>query len=168
MTTPSSSNPLPHPPALRPRETIIASGEVAPDFVLPTQDKADWRLSDALKNGPVALCFFPMAFTGVCGTEMKCISAETAALKAKGVQVVGVSCDSWPVLKAWATAEEFSHTLLADMHRHVCRAYGLYWPDLNVAWRGTVVIGKDGKVQWSQKREIKQAMNLDEVLAATA
>jgi alkyl hydroperoxide reductase subunit AhpC len=51
------------------------------------------------------------------------------------------------------------------MHRQVCKAYGIYWPDLNVAGRGTVIIARDGKVKWSQKREIKDAMNFDQVLA---
>jgi peroxiredoxin len=153
---------------LRPRDTIPAKGDVAPDFELPDQDKTPWRLSTALAKGPVALCFYPMAFTGVCGSEMRCLSAESDKLRARGLQVVGISCDSWPALKAWSQAEHLTHPLLADMHRAVCRAYGLYWPDLNVSWRGTVIVEPDGKVLWSQKREIKQAMDLDEVLAAVS
>jgi peroxiredoxin len=151
---------------LKSRDTVPAKGEVAPDFELPDQDKTSWKLSSTLMDGPVALCFYPMAFTGVCSAEMKCLSHDTAKLKARGLQVVGISCDSWPALKAWSSAEHFTHPLLADMHRSVCRAYGLYWPDLNVAWRGTIIVGPDGKVLWSQKREIKQAMDLDQILAA--
>ncbi len=159
MTTPAT---------LAPRETILAPGQLAPDFELSTQDRQPWRLSDALKQGDVVLCFFPFAFTGVCGTEMKCISEEASRWRAKGMQVVGVSCDSWAALKAWAEKEGFTHTLLSDLHRSVCRGYGLFWSDLNVAWRGTVVVGRGGKVLWSQKREIKNAMALDEVLAAVS
>ncbi|MGD9689975.1 MAG: redoxin domain-containing protein [Phycisphaerales bacterium] len=157
-----------NPETLTPRDQVIEPGQVAPDFTLPDQEKHDWTLSKELEHGPVALCFFPMAFTGVCGAEMRCVTSEAAKWKSRGVRVVGVSCDSWPVLKAWSNVEGFAHPLLADMHRRVCRAYGLYWPELNVAWRGTVIVRRDGKVAWSQKREIKQAMNLEEVLAATA
>lgn len=157
---------------LKPRDTIIPPGEPAPDFTLKDQNRADWGLSDALKKGDVALCFYPLSFTGVCASEMKCITAEMTTWSAMGARVVGISCDSFAVQKAWAEKEGFTHTLLADMHRQVCRAYGLYWPDLNVAWRGTVVIGKaadgNGKVKWSQKREIKEAMKFDEVLAKLA
>lgn len=157
---------------LSPRDRPIQAGEPAPDFTLKDQTRADWKLSDAVKKGDVVLCFFPMAFTGVCGTEMKCVTAEIGKWQAKGAQVVGVSCDSFAVLKEWADKEGFKQAMLADMHRQVCKAYGFFWPDLNVASRGTVVIGKDpsgrGTVKWAQAREIPKAMNLDEVLAAVA
>jgi peroxiredoxin len=157
---------------LRPRAGVIGVGEVAPDFTLLDQNRQEWRLSDAVKKGDVVLCFYPMSFTGVCGTEMKCVSAEVASWQAKGAQVVGVSCDSFAVQKAWSDAEAFKQPLLADMHRAVCRAYGLYWPELNVASRGTVVIGRsasgEGRVKWVQAREVKKAMDWQEVLAAMA
>jgi alkyl hydroperoxide reductase subunit AhpC len=54
------------------------------------------------------------------------------------------------------------------MHRQVCKAYGLYWADLNVANRGTVVIGKSadgkGKIKFIQAREPGKAMDWDAVL----
>jgi peroxiredoxin len=112
------------------------------------------------------LCFYPMDFSPVCSTEMKCASDELARWKAKGATVVGISCDSFFVHDAWARSLGLQQTLLADMHRQVCKAYGIYWPDLNISGRGTVVVGRDGKVRWSQKREIKDAMNPDQVLAA--
>jgi peroxiredoxin len=155
--------------ALKPREKLIASGEAAPDFTLKDQHKNDWKLSDALKKGDVVLCFFPLAFTGVCSTEMKCVNDEMNKWTVRGAQVVGISCDSFATLKAWADQLGLKQTLLADMHREVCKAYGLYWADLNVSTRGTVVIGKSatgqGKVTWSQGREPGKAMSFDEVLA---
>ena len=150
------------------RDTLIAPGETAPEFELQDHDRKPWRLSEALTRGDVVLCFFPFAFTSVCGTEMKCITEEAARWRDKGVQVIGVSCDSWAALKAWAEKEGYTQTFVSDLHRKVCRAYGLYWADLNVAWRGTVAIGRGGKVLWSQKREIKTAMTFDEVLAAVS
>ncbi|MBM4108404.1 MAG: redoxin domain-containing protein [Phycisphaerae bacterium] len=157
-------------PGLTPRSAPIGVGDPAPDFVLKDQNRADWRLCDALRKGDVVLCFFPLAFTGVCGTEMKCVSDEMDRWRSKGAQVVGVSCDSFASLKAWADQMGLKQTLLADMHRDVCKAYGLYWEDLNVAARGTVVIAQSpdgqGKVEWAQAREPAKAMNFDEVLAS--
>lgn len=150
------------------RHEPIRVGEIAPDFTLLDQNKKLWTLSEALKKGDVVLCFYPMSFTGVCGTEMKCVSTEMAKWAAKLAQVVGISCDSFAVQKAWSEAEGFKQTLLADMHRQVCQGYGFYWPELNVASRGTVVIGRNpggkGKVKWVQARELKSAMNFDEVM----
>lgn len=151
---------------LKPRDTFISKGETAPDFVLKDQNKNEWRLSDALKKGEVVLCFYPLDFSPVCSTEMKCASDEMTRWASKGAQVIGVSCDSFFTHEAWAKSMGLKQTLLADMHRAVCKAYGIYWPDLNVSGRGTIVIGTDGRVKWSQKREIKDAMNNEEVLAA--
>lgn len=155
---------------LTPRHSPLQAGDEAPDFTLKDQNKNDWSLSKALERGLVVLSFFPMAFSSVCSTEMKCITDELASWKAKGAEPVGISCDSFFVQKAWADSLGLKHTLLADMHREVCKAYGLYWPDLNVSTRGTVIVekGPDGKprVKWAQSREIPQALKADEVLAA--
>ncbi|MEO1130793.1 MAG: redoxin domain-containing protein [Planctomycetota bacterium] len=151
---------------LTPRQTPIATGETAPDFTLMDQDRNDWTLSEALKSGDVVLCFYPMDFSSVCSTEMKCATDEMAQFTGKGAQVVGVSCDSFFTHAAWAESLGLKLPLLADMHRSVCKAYGLYFADLNVAARGTIVIGQDGTVKWVQAREIGNAMDLDEVIAA--
>ena len=157
---------------LRPRDAFVSAGETIQDFSIQDQERKEWRLSEAAKKGDVVLCFFPFAFTGVCGTEMKCISAEMGSWQKKGAQVVGVSCDSPFVLKEWAAKEGFKHTMLSDLHRQVCQSLGIYWADMNVAGRGTVIVGQsaDGKlkVKWAQQREIKAAMKWDEVLAAVS
>lgn len=151
------------------RATPIAVGDDAPDFTLTDQHRKEWRLADAVKSGDVVLCFFPLAFTGVCSAEMKCVNDEMAQWQSRGATVVGISCDSFAALKAWADQLGLRQTLLADMHRRVCRAYGLYWPELNVARRGTVVIGRAadgrGRVKAVQSREPGNAMNWEDVLA---
>ena len=153
-------------PNLPPRDTFISKGENAPDFVLKDQAKAEWKLSEALTKGDVVLCFYPLDFSPVCSTEMKCASDEMGRWASKGATVVGVSCDSFFTHEAFAKSLGLKQTLLADMHRSVCKSYGIYWPDLNVSGRGTVVIGSDGRVKWSQRREIKDAMSIEEVLAS--
>lgn len=162
---------MPH-AALSPRDSLIKPGDPAPDFTLPDQDRQDWSLAEHLTTGDVVLCFFPFAFTSVCATEMECLSKEIARWSAQGATPVGVSCDSFAALKAWAQRDGYTHTMLSDLHRSVCRAYGLYWNDLNVAQRGTVIISKatDGTptVKWAQAREPGSGMDLDQVLAELA
>jgi peroxiredoxin len=154
---------------LQPRSARLAVGDVAPDFTLVDQNRKEWKLSDAVKKGDVVLCFFPLAFTSTCSTEMRCVNDEMAKWSAKGATVVGVSCDSFASLKAWADQLGLKQTLLSDIHRQVCKAYGLFWPELNVSSRGTLVIGKasdgQGKIKFSQGREPGKAMNWEEVVA---
>ncbi len=155
---------------LTPRPQPITAGEPAPDFTLLDQDRKEWKLSEAAKTSDVVLCFYPLDFSPVCSTEMKCVTDEMDRFASKGAKIVGISCDSFFTHKAWADSLGLRQTLLADMHRQVCKAYGLFFPDLNCASRGTVVVGKsaDGKprVKWAQAREIKDAMKNDDVLAA--
>jgi peroxiredoxin len=157
---------------LTPREDAIQPGEPAPDFTLPDQDRQEWTLSEHLERGDVVLCFFPFAFTGVCGTEMECLTREMDKYAEKGVTAVGVSCDSFAALKAWSEREGLKHTMLSDLHRNVCRAYGIFWPEMNVAGRGTVVISGSsdgtGVVKWTQVRPIGEAMDFEQVMASLA
>lgn len=151
------------------REKPLSVGDAAPDFTLPDQDRKDWKLADAVKRGDVVLAFYPFAFTSTCQAEMCSIRDDTKAWKAKGAEVVGISCDSFAANKAWAKEQGFEHHMLSDLHRDVVKGYGLYWADLNVANRGTVVIGKSadgkGRVKFVEARPPGQAMDFAGVLA---
>lgn len=155
---------------LSPRKSPLGVGEPAPDFTLKDQNRDEWNLREKLAESDkgVVLCFYPLAFTGVCGTEMECINSELARWHDTGYEVVGVSCDSFAANKAWADQLGLQQTLLADMHRSVCKAYGLYWAELNIASRGTVVIEKagdgSGRVKWVQAREPGSAMDVETVM----
>ena len=148
---------------------MLKVGDTAPDFTLKDQHGKEWTLSAALKKGDVVLSFVPFAFTGVCSTEMSCISKDIATWSKKGATVVGVDCDSPYANKAWAEKEGYTHTILSDLKRDVVKAYGLFWADLNVANRGTVVITKaadgKGKIKHIDARPPGQAMDWNNVLA---
>ena len=153
------------------RASPLGVGDPASDFTLTDQGRVAWRLADHLAKGDVVLCFVPFAFTGVCSTEMRCVSDQVARWRATGATVVGVDCDSPFANKAWSEKEGYSHTILSDSHRAVCRAYGLYWSEMNVAQRGTVVIGgaggpTPGRVKMIDARPPGQAMDFERVLGA--
>jgi mycoredoxin-dependent peroxiredoxin len=148
--------------------TLLSPGSIAPDFTLKDQHGKEWRLSDAVMKGDVVLSFVPFAFTGTCSVEMGCISKDKAKWSSKGATFVGISCDSPYANKAWAEKEGYSHAILSDLHRTACKAYGLYWSDLNVANRGTVVIGQSGdgkgKIKHIDARPPGQAMDWEMVV----
>lgn len=155
--------------AMQPRSTPVSVGDVVPDFTLPDQDRKEWRLSDHVRKGDVALCFVPFAFTGTCSTEMRCVSDDVAKWSAKGATVVGVDCDSMFTNAAWRQKEGYTHVILSDLHREVVKGLGLLWPEMNVSRRATIVVGKseDGtaRVKFVQTREPGKAMDWDSVLA---
>ena len=93
--------------SLSARTATIAVGDKAPDFTLPDQDRNDVSLSALLaKGGDVVLSFFPLAFTGVCTTEMECFTSDIARFADKNTTVVGISCDSFATQKAFADASK--------------------------------------------------------------
>lgn len=154
---------------LTPRNAPLNIGDEVPDFTLTDDARNEWRLSEALAKGEVVLCFFPFAFTSVCSTEMSCVTNDLDKWSGSGVTVVGVSCDSFAALAAWKEQLGLKQTLLADMHRSVCKGLGVYWEDLNVSKRATVVVGRDAdgkaRVRWIQTREPGEAMDFDAVLS---
>jgi peroxiredoxin (alkyl hydroperoxide reductase subunit C) len=67
--------------------------------------------------------------------------------------VLGVSVDSKFCHKAWADSfGGIDFPLLADFHPkgEMAKAYGLWLDAPGITDRATVLIGKDGKVLWSE------------------
>jgi len=67
--------------------------------------------------------------------------------------VLGVSIDSKFCHKAWAeTFGGIKFPLLADFHPKgaMAKSYGLMLEDKGITDRATVLVGKDGKVLWSE------------------
>jgi alkyl hydroperoxide reductase subunit AhpC len=66
---------------------------------------------------------------------------------------VGLSVDSKFCHIAWAKSfNEIKFPLLADFHPKgaVAKEYGLWIDEAGISDRATVLIGKDGKVLWSE------------------
>jgi peroxiredoxin len=63
---------------------------------------------------------------------------------------------------------DLKHRLLADMHRTVSKAYGLYFEPLNCSKRATVIVDKNGKVAYVKVQEIKVAREDKDILDALA
>jgi peroxiredoxin len=145
--------------------TPIAVGTPAPDFTLPDQDKKDFKLSDYLGKKAVALFFYPLDWSPTCSKENACFSNDLSKYS-QYAEVAGISVDSVWSHKAWREQAGLKHRLLADMHRKVIKAYGLFHPGGNISQRATVLIGKDGKVAWVHvEGDITKERNYAEVEA---
>ena len=86
----------------------------APDFDLANQFGEHVRLSDFRGVKPVALVFFPLAFSSTCTGELRALRDNLSLFKEHGVELIGISVDSKATLRAWATQEGYDFTLLAD------------------------------------------------------
>ena len=126
-------------------------GAKAPDFTLHNQDHESVTLSEVLKKGPVVLAFLPGAFSGTCTTEMCTFRDSASDLNAVKAQVLGVTVDTFFVLKAWSDAHKFTFPLLSDFNKEVTPLYGVLNPDMiglkNIAKRAVFVIDSGGVVR---------------------
>ncbi|HEU5223169.1 MAG TPA: peroxiredoxin [Candidatus Lumbricidophila sp.] len=127
---------------------ILTVGAVAPEFSLIDQHGAETRLSALIERMPVALVFFPLAFSSTCEGELCELRDNLADFDQAGVQLVGISVDSKHALRAWADREGYSFSLLADFwpHGEVAHAYGAFREDRGFADRATFLIGTDGVI----------------------
>ena len=144
----------------------IKVGDTAPDFTLKDQDQKDVKLSDFQGKKNVVLAFYPLDWSPVCEGENKCITDDFPSFSSANAEIFGISTDSFFSHKAWAEALDLKHRLLADMHRTVCKSYGLYFDALNCAKRATVIVDKAGKVAYAKVQEIKTPRDDKEILEA--
>ena len=136
----------------------IPVGAKAPDFKLKSKTPSgivDVTLSENFGRKNTLLLFFPLAFTGVCTTEMCEISAGLNAYAALGADVIGISVDSPFSQEAWAQKEQITVRLASDLNKQTARAYGVLLDDLlglgSVSARAAFVIDRDGVVRYSEQ-----------------
>ncbi|MCY3655521.1 MAG: redoxin domain-containing protein [Chloroflexota bacterium] len=140
-------------------------GQEAPDFTLVNEDNEQVTLSE-LRGSPVVLVFYPFDFSGICTGELCEIRDEYTGWSGAGATVFGISRDSRFAHAAFKAAENFQHSLLADLKGDVARAYGTWNEDLGAAERLTVVVDAAGNVAYSQQNPILEARDHSDVLAA--
>ena len=136
----------------------LAVGTKAPDFKLKSKTASglvDVGLSDHLGRKNSVLLFFPLAFTGVCTTEMCDVTAGLAQYGDLDAEVIGISVDSPFAQEAWAQREKIGITLASDLNKKTAEAYGVLLPDLiglgAVSARAAFVVDRQGVIQYSEQ-----------------
>ena len=145
-------------------------GQSAPNFTLKNQFGQEVSLSDYQGKKNVVLIFFPMAFTGICTSELCEIRDRNTTFENDDVVVLGISCDSAATQKVFAEQEGINYQLLADYWPHgaVAQQYGSFNEQLGFAIRGTFVIDKSGVVHWAVINGPGEARNADDYETALA
>jgi peroxiredoxin len=136
----------------------IPVGSKAPDFSLKSKQASglvDVKLSNNFGKKNTALLFFPLAFTGVCTTEMCDVTAGLSAYSGLNAEVIAISVDSPFAQEAWAKQNKIGITLASDLNKATAKAYGVLLDDLmgfgSTAARAAFVIDKNGVVQYSEQ-----------------
>ncbi|PSP48602.1 hypothetical protein BRC75_06340 [Halobacteriales archaeon QH_7_69_31] len=113
---------------------MIAAGESAPDFTLPGTEGdsiAKYSLTESVETGGVVLVFYPFDFSDVCTGELCSFRDAEFLTFTEGLDVFGLSLDSYKALKRFIRQNELNFPLLSDTRRRVTDPYGLAHEELN-------------------------------------
>ena len=153
----------------------IAVGTKAPDFALKSKPvggaPVEVKLSANFGSKNTVVLFFPLAFTGVCTTEMCDITAGLGAYTGLNADVIGVSVDSPFAQEAWAAKEKIGIKLASDLNKVTAKAYGVLLDDLagfgSTSARAAFVVDKNGVIQYSEQTPTPKELPNFEAIKAT-
>jgi len=114
------------------------------------------------------LFFYPADFTFVCPTELEDLVNNYEALKAEGVEVYSVSCDTHFTHKAWADASEnirnIKFPMLSDANANLAKYFDIYLEDEGLSLRGTFVFNPEGQCKLYEIHDNGIGRNASELL----
>ena len=164
-------------------------GKKAPVFTAPAvlngeEIAENFSLSDYIGKQEVILFFYPKDFTFVCPTEIHAFQEKKAEFEKRGVQVIGVSCDTEDTHLAWLMTpkanggiEGVTYPLVADASKTIASNYGVLGGDWNYteegdltfegtpfSYRGTFYIDKNGIVRHETVNFFPIGRNIDEYI----
>ncbi|MFN0119373.1 MAG: peroxiredoxin family protein [Blastocatellia bacterium] len=126
-------------------ESRPVPGQPAPEFSLPDQDGAAWRL-DSFRGRVVVLLFYPADETPVCTKQMCSVRDNWSRYLETGAEVVGINMDSGEKHRRFAEHHQLPLRLLSDTTGEVIRRYDM--KNLLGTRRGVIVIDPRGVIRF--------------------
>lgn len=154
----------------------VLVGKQAPDFTVPAvladgQIVDAYSFSEATRGKYAVIFFYPLDFTFVCPSELIALDHRIDEFKSRNVEVVGVSIDSHFTHNAWRNTPinqggigPVRYTLAADIAHTICKDYDVEASAPAVAYRGSFLIDRAGKVRHQVVNDLPLGRNVDELL----
>lgn len=132
-------------------------GDQAPDFILFSSDLKEVSLKD-FTGKKVIIHFFPMAFTGVCTTQLCTMRDNFGFYEGLGAQVLGISVDSPFTLAKFKEDNQYQFPLLSDFNKEISQAYGAFYDEFvfnlkGVSKRAAFVLDENHKIVYAEVLE---------------
>ncbi len=128
---------------------MIPAGTPVPEFTLKRADGRDFTRAD-LEGQTTVLVFYPFAFSPVCTDQLNLYDDLVDDFRARGVTLVGVSCDATYSQSAFREHLGVSIEQLSDFEPKgaACRAFDAYHEG-GFPQRALAMVGPDLIVSWS-------------------
>ncbi|WP_442794824.1 redoxin domain-containing protein [Pelobium manganitolerans] len=150
-------------------------GDKAPDFTLVSSDLSEVSLKD-FAGKKVIIHFFPLAFTGVCTTQLCTMRDNFGYYEGQNAQVLGISIDSPFVLAKFKEENNYQFPLLSDFNKEASQAFGAFYDEFKfnlkgVAKRAAFVIDENQKIIYAEvlenAGELPNFKAIDEVIKSS-
>ena len=145
-------------------------GDKAPE-VLGINEKGEEILLSNYQGKKVVLYFYPKDNTSGCTAEACSLRDHYTELKAKGMEVIGVSIDSAASHQKFIDKHELPFTLIADTDKKLVEAMGV-WGEKSMygkkylgTFRTTFLLNEEGIVEKVfTPKEVKTKMHGEQIL----
>jgi len=129
--------------------TLPALGSVAPDFAATANDGSPVALRELLRNGAVALFFYPGDDTPGCNKQLCAVRDDLAEFRQAGIQPFGVNPAGIASHAKYVAKFGFNFPLLVDADSAIAAAYGAVKEDGKKIQRTVIGIGRDGTIRFA-------------------
>ena len=132
----------------------LQPGQPAPQFILISSELKSVSLAD-FKGRKVVIHFFPLAFTGVCTTQLCTMRDSFGYYEGQNAVILGISVDSPFTLAKFKAENNYQFDLLSDFNKEVSTAYGAIY-DLfvmglkGVSKRAAFVIDEEQQIIYAE------------------
>ncbi|QJD96918.1 redoxin domain-containing protein [Mucilaginibacter robiniae] len=132
----------------------VQVGQPAPQFTLVASDLKEVSLAD-FKGKKVIIHFFPLAFTGVCTTQLCTMRDSFGFYEGLNAQILGISVDSPFVLAKFKEENQYQFPLLSDFNKTVSASFGALYDEFKfglkgVSKRAAFVIDEDQQIIYAE------------------
>jgi peroxiredoxin len=147
----------------------LQTGQAAPQFKLTSSELQEVSLAD-FKGKKVVLHFFPLAFTGVCTTQLCTMRDSFGYYDGLNAQILGVSVDSPFTLAKFKEENAYQFPLLSDFNKDLSTAYGALYAEFafgmkGVSKRAAFVIDEEQNIIYAEVLENAEDLPNFEVIA---
>ncbi|MFR8440260.1 MAG: peroxiredoxin [Campylobacter sp.] len=130
----------------------------------------DFNLYKNIGEKGAVVFFYPKDFTFVCPSEIIAFDHRYQDFKSKGIEVIGISCDSEFTHLAWKNTPvnaggigKVQFPLVSDITKDIARSFDVLFGNA-VALRGSFLLDKDGTVRHAVINDLPLGRNIDEML----
>lgn len=113
----------------------LQPGQPAPQFILISSDLKSVSLAD-FKGRKVVIHFFPLAFTGVCTTQLCAMRDSFGYYDGLNATILGISVDSPFTLAKFKEENNYQFDLLSDFNKEVSTAYDAIYDQFVMGLKG--------------------------------